>query len=324
MDVFLLVLQQMLMMFLIIAVGYFLAKKKLIPEKTGTAIAKLETYFFVPCLSFSTQLNRCTPETFRDNGTMILFGLGIGIIAVLIGWPLSRLFIRDPKPGSPEEYQRNIYWYSLSMSNYGYMGNFIIKGIWGEDGLYRYMLFTFFIGILIYGWGMSILIPKGQNDKSVWDNIKRGLLTPPFIAVTSGILCGLIGLRPYVPEFVMTAMTNAGNCMGPCAMLLAGIMIGSYSMKDLVTNKKIYLLSFLRLILIPAVFVTVLKLIGVREDITLFALIAFCCPLGLNTIVFPAAYGGETRTGASMTLVSSVLAVITIPVMYLIFNVLWV
>jgi len=50
-----------------------------------------------------------------------------------------------------------------------------------------------------------------------------------------------------------------------------------------------------------------------------FALIVFGTPLGLNTIVYPAAYGGDTRTGASMTMISTVFSVITIPLMYLIF-----
>ena len=36
----------------------------------------------------------------------------------------------------------------------------------------------------------------------------------------------------------------------------------------------------------------------------------------MNTIVFPEAYGGDASIGASMTLISHVLCVITIPIMY--------
>jgi len=62
-----------------------------------------------------------------------------------------------------------------------------------------------------------------------------------------------------------------------------------------------------------------LKLIGTPDSIILLALIAFCTPLGLNTIVYPAAYGGDTKTGAAMTMVSHLLSVVTIPLMYLLF-----
>ena len=84
-------------------------------------------------------------------------------------------------------------------------------------------------------------------------------------------------------------------------------------------NKKVYVASFLRLIVIPAVIMIALKFIGANDDLMTLALIAFATPLGLNTIVYPAAYGGETKTGASMAMVSHALSVITIPVMYLIF-----
>ena len=87
-------------------------------------------------------------------------------------------------------------------------------------------------------------------------------------------------------------------------------------------NKKLYLITFFRLIIIPALIMLVLKLIGANDEIMTLALIAFGTPLGLNTIVYPAAYGGDTKTGASMTVISHTLSVITIPLMYLIFVVL--
>jgi predicted permease len=73
---------------------------------------------------------------------------------------------------------------------------------------------------------------------------------------------------------------------------------------------------------IPALIMIVLKLIGISDEIMTLALIAFATPLGLNTIVYPAAYGGDTKTGASMATISHTLSVITIPLMYLVFIVL--
>lgn len=49
-------------------------------------------------------------------------------------------------------------------------------------------------------------------------------------------------------------------------------------------------------------------------------LVAFATPLGLNTVVFPAAYGADTSIGAGMALISHVLSVITFPLMYMLFT----
>jgi predicted permease len=105
--------------------------------------------------------------------------------------------------------------------------------------------------------------------------------------------------------------------MGPVAMVLAGFVVGGYEFKSLFKDKKVYIATFLRLIVIPGIIVTVLKLLGTSSDILTLALICFATPLGLNTIVYPAAYGGETKTGASMAVISHTLSVITLPLMYL-------
>ena len=92
-----------------------------------------------------------------------------------------------------------------------------------------------------------------------------------------------------------------------------------YSLKTLASDKKVYLASVIRLIILPSTFMTVLLLLKTDKDILRVALCATAMPLGLNTVVFPAAYGGDTTPGAGMALVSHLISVITIPVMFSIF-----
>ena len=201
------------------------------------------------------------------------------------------------------------------------MGNFIILGVWGTDFFYKYSLFVFLVGVFCSGWGMYILIPKDKGA-SLLQNLKKCLIQPPLIALIAGMAIGLLNLRPYIPEFIITALDNAGKCQGPVAMVLAGVVIGGYNFKKLLTNVKVYIATLLRLIVIPACIMLVLKAFGTSKEIMTLALVAFAAPLGLNTIVYPAAFGGETQTGASMAMISSTLSVITIPLMYLVFIVL--
>lgn len=317
MEIFNLTLKQMLLMFTLILVGFLIRKKSNLPENAGTIMAKLETFIFVPALSLYTQMTKCTMEAFQENAVLILYGFFIVLGAIILSYPLSRCFVRNT--ALPENaYQRNIYKYALTFGNYGFMGNFIVLGVWGNDFFYQYSLFVFLIGVLCSGWGLYILIPKEKNA-SVLDNFKKGLITPPLIALIVGMLFGILNLTQFVPQFILDAFDSAGKCQGPVAMILAGFVIGGYDFKELLVNKKVYIVSFLRLIAIPGAIMIVLKLLGVNDEIRTLALIAFATPLGLNTIVYPAAYGGETKLGASMTMISHTLSVITIPLMYLVF-----
>lgn len=321
MEIFNLTLKQMLMMFTLIMVGFLLRKKSKLPDNSGTVMAKLETFIFVPALSLYTQMTKCTVATFKANASLLLYGLAIVLCAIAISYPLSRLFVRKALDSPERLYQRNIYKYALTFGNYGFMGNFIILGVWGNDFYYKYSLFVFLVGIMCNSWGLYILIPKEKNA-NLLENLKKGLLTPPIIALVVGMLFGLLSLTQYVPTFVINAFENASKCQGPVAMILAGFVIGGYNFKELILNKKVYVITLLRLIILPAIIMLVLKYIGTSDDIMTLALIAFGTPLGLNTIVYPAAYGGDTKTGASMTMISHTLSVISIPLMYLIFIVL--
>lgn len=321
MEIFNLTLSQMLMMFTFILIGFLLRKTKILPDNAYVTMSRLETYIFVPALNLYNQMTRCTVETFKQNSSLILYGAVLVLAATAVAYPLSVLFERRHRESAEREYRRNIYKYALVFGNYGFMGNFIVLQIWGEEMFFRYSMFTLVVGIVCYSWGLFILIPKDQNA-GVWKNIFKGLMSPPMLAIVVGVLCGLCGVQKYVPQFLMNFLSNAGDCMGPVAMVLAGVVVGGYELKSLFNDKKVYIVTALRLVVIPAVMVSILKLIGTNDEIVTLALIAFATPLGLNTIVFPAAYGGDTKTGASMTMISHVLAVITIPLMYLLFVVI--
>ena len=317
MEIFNSTLSQMLLMFTLIVAGFILRKKKLLPENADSSFSKLETFLIVPALNLYTQMTRCTVQSFKKNWILILYGAVIAVCAILLAQLLCRMFVK--KSDDPErEYQRSIYKYSMAFSNSGFMGNFIILGVFGEETFYKYLLVTLVYSILCSSYGLYILIPKDKGE-SLWHNLKKGLLTPMVLAMLLGIVMGLLNLKQYIPEFFINALDSVGKCQGPVAMVLAGFVIGGYEFKGLIVNKKVYFASLVRLIAIPAVIMLALMAIGTDKEIMTLVLVAFGTPLGLNTIVYPAAYGGDTKTGASMTMISHTLSVITIPLMYLLF-----
>lgn len=322
MEIFTSTLNQMLLMFLLIFVGILLRKKNILPKDTDVVLAKLETYVLTPALTFSSWTGNCTPKSLAENANLILYGLIMIVVAVLLAQPLSGLFVHNAWGDEKTAYQRQIYKYAMTFGNYGFIGNYIVLNIWGSERFFQYSMFTLAASFLCNSWGLLILIPKHKGNKETIKSMIKHAFPPPMIALLAGCLVGLLNLKQFIPGFVLSACDNAGACMGPIAMVLAGFVIGGYEWKELLGSKKVYVASFFRLILLPAAFVTALRLIGASTNVLTFALIVFGTPLGLNTIVYPAAYGGDTRTGASMTMVSTAFSVITIPLMYLVFIVL--
>lgn len=321
MEVFSLVLNQMLLMAILIVAGFVLRKKNIVPNGTGSILSKTETFLFVPALNLINQINKCTPKTFVENSPLLLYGAIFVTLAIVVAYPLSRIFVSKTKGDAKLVYRQNVYKYAMAFSNYGFMGNFVVLSVWGEDMFFKYSMLCLPVSVLCTSWGLYVLVPKEQNA-GLLQNLKKGLLTPPLIALSIGMVLGLVGAKPFIPEFCLNALDNASKCMGPVAMVLAGMVIGEYDIKKLISDKKVYLASLFRLILIPSAALLILKALGAGDEVTCLALVLFACPLGLNTIVYPATYGGETKTGASMAVISNLLAIISLPIMYYVFMVL--
>lgn len=311
---FLATLTPMLTLFLCIAVGFALRKGGILPDSSGKVMAKLETWVFMPALSFMTMARHCTVSTLSTHGTNILLSVVAVAIAIGVAIPLAKAFTR---PGTSE---RGVYLYALTFANSGYMGDPIVQALFGDVGLSYYKVFCLPISLAIYTYGVSRMIPGRRGS------ILSRIVNPPTVSLLLGMAVGLSGLGARMPAFLSGTLEKLGACMGPVAMLLAGFTIAGYRLRGMLSRPKIYAVSLLRLTVLPSLIVVSLFLvrllleaafhITVGNAVFFYAFFATGAALGLNTVVFPEAYGGDPETGAGMTLISHTLAVLSIPLFY--------
>ncbi len=185
MDVFFRVFNQMAMMALLIIVGFVLRKIRIVPENTGATLSKLETFAICPALNFCTQVRYCTVENFSKYYSLILYGTIICVIAVVISYPLSKLFVRNYKENDVAAYQRNVYKYGLTFGNFGFIGDFLVLGVFGGEIFFTFKMFTLGMSIICTVWGLYVLIPKVGAKSGILTNLKAGLLAPPTLATLS-------------------------------------------------------------------------------------------------------------------------------------------
>ena len=113
----------------------------------------------------------------------------------------------------------------------------------------------------------------------------------------------------------INALNVAGSCMSPCAMLLAGFMMGKFPLKDLLTGWRPYVYSAIRLIVVPVIFGAVLLLCGMKNQYLMLPLLVAGIPLGLNLVVYPESQGHEKQASenAKLCFVSYILALAVLP-----------
>ena len=316
-NTFIAVLTPLSTLFICIGIGFALAKLGILPKEASKSISKLVVWVFAPALSFITMARYFTVDTIAFNSVNLLLSCIVTSISVIIAIPLSRLFA---KSGT---YESGIYKYALAFANLGYMGDPLVQAIFGDEGLSYYKVFTLPILLTIYTWGMALLV-KGEKKSKL--GLLKKIFNPSTVAMLVGIIIGLSGIGNRLPSFIGSTCDTLKVCMGPMAMILAGITVAKYDVKNMLTNKKNYVTTALRLLVLPTVIISALWAtmtflravfkIEISNSIIHLAFFAFATPLGLNTVVFPEAYGGDPEPGAGMALVSHTLCVLTIPLLF--------
>ena len=311
MEIFLTTLNRMAFLFAFMAVGFLLGKLKLVPEGSENILSKLENYLFMPALVMSTFITNFTVDSLSTSWKLLAF---CGIIFAL-GLPVGLIL---PRALTKDKYLQKIYTYGLCFANFGFMGNAVVEAVFPEF-FDEYLVYTLVLQVLIYVWAVPYLLighEKKEGENKLLSSLKS-IMKPTVLAVFIGAAIGILAIP--LPSFVTDAVNSAGSCMSPVAMLLTGMTISHIDIKRVLRTRNIYIASLVRLIIMPIAFGFLFMLFDLTREFYVCMMCAVSMPLGLNTVVIPGAYGKDTTDAAGMALISHVLAVITIPVIFMIF-----
>lgn len=93
-------------------------------------------------------------------------------------------------------------------------------------------------------------------------------------------------------------------------------MIADYPPRELMPDPKTWLIIAIRVLLLPLACVLVFKLLGAPYSLTVLAVLSVSCPCGMNSVVYPAAHSADCKLGVELVWLSSMAAVITLPLLY--------
>lgn len=182
------------------------------------------------------------------------------------------------------------------------MGYALAQVLFGAEGLLHMVLFALPFSFYTYTFGYCMLTNKKISLKRLINHV--------ILSILLGVVFGFFNIK--LNRVFETFISKSANCMAPVSMLLAGITLSEFGIKQLASDNKIYIASIIRLVLMPCMIMIALKpffdVIIVRTAVLLCAM-----PCGLNTIVFPKLIGEDCKTGAKLAFVSNIIAVISIP-----------
>lgn len=306
MNIIVSTLNQIAFLFGFITIGFFLVKSGVTTKDSSAVLAKLENTIFIPALVMGTFIENFTIKRISSAWKLLLISFIIEFIVLPIAILIPKIITKD-------NYIRNIYTYGFAFSNFGFMGNAVVKSLFPEI-FFEYLIFTLPLWTIIYLWGVPRLLIADSGTKHSFKENLKSFVNPMFIGMIIGMIIGLLNIK--LPTFITTIISVSGDCMSPIAMILTGMVVSSISLKDTFSNVKIYIVSIIRLIIFPLLFIIVTSFLHLPKVTYLCALCSLSMPLGLNTIVVPSALGKDTSVAAGMTVISHILSCITIPIVF--------
>ena len=308
----LLIMLKNVMIFVLLAIpGYLLVKGKLLDQKGSGIISKLLTYVGMPFMILSSTLKL----EFTGEFTLSLIAFG----AVCIGVTFLMFFASGWLSGWDTNKGRSgMMRFCMVFANNGFIGIPLARAVFGEDSpVMAYLIISNIImNVMMFSLGPTLV---SGDKKSV--NITKALFTPVFIAFVTGIVLNLTKVCTVVPE-IQTYSGHFSGIVTPLSMVVLGMKLADVPMKRLLTSGHMYYVSLLRLVFFPIVGIALMfalqlvPVLGFGADAVIAFFMGFAMPTAGLASVFADQHKGDTENAVIFTLGTTILSVITIPVLY--------
>ena len=309
MSVFLTALVAVAVLLATAAPGYILKKKNMVSEDAMPALSKLLLYVCQPCLTiYSFGIIEFSLETLKNIG---IFALAVAIIhVVMLGGAYLCLRGRSKEP------LYRILTIATTFSNCAFFGIPIIEALLPETAS-ELIVYTSVYAIVmnVFAWtaGSAII----ANDPG-YVKVKSVFLNPPVISIAIAVALYVlrVPLSSFKPLFDM--ITVAGRMSTPVSMLIMGMRLATVDLKRMWCDVRIYLTIAVNQLLMPAlVFVALLALQGLDPDLRRVLFIISACPAASVVLNYAEVIGEGQREAANVVLLSTILSVLTLPLMML-------
>ena len=352
-------LQQMIVMFLMMAVGYLCYRKQILTEEVSRKVSAIVVNVANPCMILSSAL---TDQQMQ--GKELVQTLAIVVMMYVFLLVMAQLL---PRILCIQKESRGAYAAMTVFANIGFMGFPVLAAMYGNGALLYGAVFQIPFNILIYTYGVAVLTrkpgacakteqdvnaevdvkaePNGKtgerqdaqgitaavNGKS--ENIENGseqqgklqgtveivkkIFNIGVIACITAML--LYFLQTPVPSFLQAFITNLGNLTAPLSMMIIGASLAQMPLKELFLDKKLLLFSLVKLLLLPAVWMIMVNRVAEQEILRGVCLVMMATPAGSMTAMLAQQYGGDYETASRGVALTTVLSVITMPLLAAVF-----
>ena len=292
------VLGEMLVILFAIVAGFAAKRLGYLGGETDQKLSKLLLNITMPATILASVV---TGDTLPE-AAVIFSVLGVACIFYAMEFAVAWI-VPHFLPGTAA--QKGVWRYALSFPNVGFIGYPVAVALFGQEALFYAVILVLPFNLLVYSLGPLMLVGATRFR---W----RQLLSPCIVAAAIGLALALTRLRP--PAMVGEMLDFVGSITVPLSLLVVGSFLADIPAGQVFRSAKLWLLSALRLLAMPAVLCVILRAMGVESLVLGIAVTQMAMPVAVNGTLLSMEYGGDTACMAQITFLTTLGSILTIPV----------
>ena len=308
MHISMLLMEQIVELFIMIFMGFAIVKAGIVKDEESKVLSKIVLYLVIPCVIVNAFQVDYTAQTVK--GLMIAF-----VASVILQIILLIIVAVMGKVLSLNEVEVASVYYSNS-------GNLIVPIVTFILGKEWVLYGCVFMSVqLVFLWTHCKKIISRERSYD-W---KKIVLNINMISIAVGVV--LFFTRIRLPEVIDNTIGAVGNMIGPASMIVTGMLFAGMNLKQIFANKRVYFVSFLRMLVVPLIALILIKgsrLANLSADapkIMLIVFLAVITPSASTVTQMCQVYGNDSQYASAINVVTTLSAIITMPVMVLLFEI---
>lgn len=304
----LLLMNQIIQLFIMIFMGFIIVKAKLLKAEDSKILSVIVLYLVIPCVIINAFQVDYTPQTVKGLLIALVGSVMTQVILLIVVSILGRVF-----------HLNEVEVASIYYSNSGNLIVPIVTFILGKEWVLYGCVFMSVQLVFIWTHCKKIISRESTYD---WRKI---VLNINMISIAIGIVLFLT--RIHLPAIINNTLSAVGSMIGPASMIVTGMLFAGMDFKQIFANKRVYFVSFFRLIIVPVIALFLIKCSQLStfssngNKLMMIVFLAIITPSASTVTQMCQVYGNNSQYASAINVVTTLLAIVTMPLMVMLFQI---
>lgn len=304
--------EQVLVMFALMALGWVAARIGWVTGEAERGMTNVLLNFVAPAVIIQAFQRPFDPARLQLAG--LVFGLDVlvfGISIVLATAAFSRRFVRDAE-------RRTALRFGTVYSNAGFIAIPLVQAILGADGVFFAATFIGVYTLFVWTHGVSLF---GSATEPFGVRVRKVALNPGILALVVALV--LFTCSISLPDAASQAVGYLAAMNTPLSMIVVGVSLARISLGTVFSDRLVWIGALARNVIVPLIFLGALAFVPIDVVARQSMLISISAPVGAMLVIFTVKHGRDARFATRMLCLSTLLCVLTMPLMLLLASVVW-